>query len=245
MADNASSRDAGDEVFADPDELRNGLWRVDYRLERVLWGGPDEDLLDVWHGTLALGSPPSEFDDDPGPAEVASESDDEADDEPRWHKVATCELFGFDVDRCRLLGEHPFHVADAHSAEMAYYYEHVFAPEGDVLADVAELFVWPPSRVLFVHDVRVAPLRRRHGYASLLLADALLGLAPLGTAVLAHPGPTDVDLDGIDPVARLRSETANTRLLAALGFAPFRDRLWALDLATEPALQALGAIRRG
>jgi hypothetical protein len=33
-------------------------------------------------------------------------------------------------DRNLLVGERPFDVADAHSADAAYYFQHVFAPPG-------------------------------------------------------------------------------------------------------------------
>lgn len=44
---------------------------------------------------------------------------------------------------------------------------------------------------------------------------------------------------------RLRSETENTRFLAALGFVPFRDRLWVLDLSAGEAMDTLARIRAG
>lgn len=143
------------------------------------------------------------------------------------------------------MGESPFEVADAHSADVAYYYEHVLDVSGEFQPDVAEEFEWPPSRVLFLHDVNVDTGLRRQGFASLLVADAILTLAQQGTAVFAHPGPTELDSTDNGDVARLRSETENTRFLASLGFRPFRDRLWLLDLAMEDASETLGAIRRG
>ncbi|MEX2374051.1 MAG: hypothetical protein WD942_00475 [Dehalococcoidia bacterium] len=98
-----------------------------------------------------------------------------------------------------------------------------------------------PSRARFLDDVQVEPVLRRRGYGSLLVADALFTLATHGTAVFAHPGPTDLGPDGEDEVRRLRSETPNTRFLGALGFAPFRARRsplierWSggLDLTTK------------
>lgn len=154
-------------------------------------------------------------------------------------------LYGIDIDRCLRVGESPFDVADAHSADVAYYYEHVLEVSGDFQPDVDDAVEWPPTRVLFLHDVNVDAEQRRKGYASLLAADSILTLATQGTAVFAHPGPTDLDSTDEDDLARLRSETENTRFLASLGFQPFRDRMWLLDLATEPTTETLAAIRRG
>lgn len=162
-----------------------------------------------------------------------------------WQEVATATLYGMDPHRNALLGESPFDVADAYSADTAYYYEHVFEASGELLADVRDEFEWVEGRALFLHDVQVpGPLRRR-GYGSLLAADAILTLAPHGTAVFAHPGPTDLQSDDPEDVRRLRFETENTRFLAALGFTPFRDRLWALDLSAGDAIDTLARIRSG
>lgn len=208
--------------------MRDELLRIEYGLDRLLWQDPDQDQLDVWAVSLLI-----------------SQGSDEKDAELRWDSVAWAILYAMDVDRWVSLGQQPFDVADADSADAAYYYEHVFDGRGEVQADVVGQFEWPPSRALFLDDVRVEPAFRRRGYGSLLVADALLTLATHGTAVFAHPGPTDLGPDVEDEVSRLRSETQNTRFLGALGFAPFRDRLWTLDLATEEAIERLAAIRRG
>jgi GNAT superfamily N-acetyltransferase len=194
-------------------------------LARQPWTEPDLDQLDVWEVRLQVGSLPSD------------------DTEVSWESVAQAWLYGMDPDRNLLVGERPFDVADAHSAEAAYYFEHVFDPAGGFLGDVDEQFEWVVGRALFLHDVQVPPALRRRGHASLLVADAILTLAPTGTAVFAHPGPTDLD-PGRDEVAWLRHETANTRFLARLGFVPFRDRMWTLDLSAGPGLETLASIRR-
>lgn len=208
--------------------MRDELLRIEYGLKRLLWQDPDQDQLDVWDVTLQTG-----------------ELDDQAETGVNWHLVARAVLYGIDIDRCLRVGESPFEVADAHSADVAYYYEHVLEVSGDFQPDVEEAFEWPPSKVLFLHDVNVDVEQRRKGYASLLAADAILTLATQGTAVFAHPGPTALDSTDEDDLARLRSETENTRFLASLGFEPFRDRMWLLDLATEAATATLAAIRRG
>ena len=105
-------------------------------------------------------------------------------------------------------------------------------------------FEWLEARALFLHDVQVPQPLRRRGYGSLLAANAIL-LPPHGTAVFAHPGPTDLQSEDPDDVRRLRSETENTRFLAALGFVPFRDRLWALDLSADEAIDSSAWIRSG
>ncbi|MEX2619065.1 MAG: hypothetical protein WD250_02485 [Egibacteraceae bacterium] len=215
--------------------MGNELLRVAYGLDRLLWQEPDEDQLDVWDVTLQIG--------EIGELGERDERDDET--EVRWQPIARAVLYGIDVDRCLRVGEAPFDVADAHSADVAYYYEHVLDVGGAFQPDVEDELEWPPSRVLFLHDVNVDPGLRRKRYASLLVADAILTLAPLGTAVFAHPGPTDRDSDRDDDLGRLRSETENTRFLASLGFRPFRDRMWLLDLAREDTAETLGAIRRG
>lgn len=208
--------------------MRDELLRVEYGLDRLLWQDPDQDQLDVWDVVLQVG-------------ELA----DETETGVHWLPIARAVLYGIDIDRCLRVGESPFDVADSHSADVAYYYEQVLEVSGEFQPDVQDEFEWPPSRVLFLHDVNVDAGLRRKGYASLLVADAILTLAPPGTAVFAHPGPTDVDSTSEDDLARLRLETENTRFLASLGFRPFRDRMWLLDLAMEDAAETLGAIRRG
>jgi hypothetical protein len=166
------------------------LLRIDYNLERVLTGEPDDNQLDVWAAALTRGT----F----------------RDDDTTWQEAATATLYGLDPQRNTLLGESPFDVADAYSADAAYYYEHVFEASGELLADVQDEFEWVDARALFLHDVQVpGPLRRR-GYGSLLAADAILTLAPHGTAVFAHPGPTDLqseDPEDVPTTSRDREHT--------------------------------------
>ena len=202
------------------------LLQIEYRLERVLSGEPDDNQLDVWWVGLRRG------------AVIGQEG-------VAWEEIANATLYGMDPFRNSLVGESPFGVADAYTADTAYYYEHVFDAGGDLLIDVRDEFEWVEGRALFLHDVQVRRPLRRRGYGSLLAADAILTLAPHGTAVFAHPGPTDLQSEDPDDVRRLRSETENTRFLAALGFMPFRDRLWALDLSAGEAMDMLARIRSG
>jgi hypothetical protein len=148
------------------------LFRIEYEMERVLWHNPDQDQLDVWTVTLHTGH--------------ASEDHETG---IAWEGVANATLYGLDTDRSMALGQAPFDVADAHSADAAYYYEHVFDVAGNLLPDVRQAFEWVTVRALFLHDVQVPTHLRRRGYASVLAADAVLTLAPTGTAVFAHPGP--------------------------------------------------------
>lgn len=203
------------------------MFRILYELDRLLWEDPDQDQLDVW--TVAL------------QAESKSQPDEYS---IAWDTVATAILYGLDPERAARVGQSPFEVADAHSADLAYYYEHVFDANGEMLPDVLERFEWPPHRALFLHDVQVPEQLRRRGYASVLVADAILTLATAGTAVFAHPGPTEPEVAEQGEIAQLRAETVNTRFLGALGFSPFRDRLWTLDLATETGVESLAATRR-
>lgn len=208
--------------------MRDELLRIEYGLERLLWQDPDQNQLDLWEAGLQTG-----------------ELDDRAETGVRWQPIARAVLYGIDIDRCLRVGESPFEVADTHSADAAYYYEHVLDVDGDFQSDVEAAFEWPPRRVLFLHDVNVDADQRRKRYASLLAADAILTLATQGTALFAHPGPTDLGPTDEDDVAQLRSETENTRFLASLGFQPLRDRMWLLDLATEETTETLARIRRG
>ncbi|MFO7777372.1 MAG: hypothetical protein R6V28_03365, partial [Nitriliruptoraceae bacterium] len=57
-------------------------------------------------------------------------------------------------------------------------------------------------------------------------------------------GPTDLDADDGDDVQHLRRQTRNTRFLARLGFVPFRDQLWTLDLSAGHAAETLAQLRR-
>ena len=205
------------------------LPQIEYAMARRPWADPDQDQLDVWEVRLASGS---FTDDDDGEGGVI------------WTPVAHATLFGMDPERQALLGQRPFDVADAHSSDAAYYYEHVFNGHGQLLPDAAEQFEWPQGRALFLHDVHVAGEHRRKGFASLLAADAILTLAPHGTAVFAHPGPTDHHPDGDDDVRYLRHQTRNTRFLGRLGFVPFRNHLWTLDLSAGTALETLAQLRR-
>jgi len=209
--------------------VSDGLLRIEYGLARRLWANPDEDQLDVWDVRLEAGSFTADPDDEDGAV---------------WAVVARATLFGMDPERQALLGQLPFDVADAHSADAAYYYEHVFDAGGHLLPDAAEQFEWQHGRVLFLHDVHVAEQHRRQGFASLLAADAILTLAPHGTAVFAHPGPTDLNPDDEDEIQHLRHQTRNTRFLARLGFVPFRHQLWTLDLSAGDAAETLADLRR-
>jgi len=200
------------------------LLKIVYTLERVLSGEPDDNQLDVWAVALRRGT-------------LAQDED------ITWQEIGTTTLYGMDPHRNALLGESPFDVADAYSADTVSYYEHVFDTGGGLLADVRDEFEWVEGRALFLHDVQVPRPLRRRGYGSLLAADAILTLAPHGTAVFAHPGPTDLHSEDPEDVRRLRSETENTRFLAALGFVPFRDRLWALDLSARKGARTLARIR--
>lgn len=206
-----------------------GLLRLDYGLERRPWADPDLDQLDVWEVVLRLGT---------------LTNGDVEDDEVSWDTVARAWLFGMDPERNILVDQRPCDVADAHSAEAAYYFAHVFDQAGGFLADIDGQFEWAVGRALFLHDVQVPQAHRRRGYASILAADAILTLAPAGTAVFAHPGPTDLESEGDDEVAWLHHEAANTRFLARLGFVPFRDRLWTLDLSAGDGMATLANIRR-
>ena len=209
--------------------LGDGLLRIKYGLARRLWADPDQDQLDVWEVRLEVGSFTKEHDDEDGVV---------------WTAAARATLFGIDPERQALLGQLPLDVADAHSGDAAYYYEHVFDTGGQLLPDAAEQFEWQQGRALFLHDVHVAEQHRRQGFASLLAADAILTLAPHGTAVFAHPGPTDLNADVDDVVRHLRHQTRNTRFLARLGFVPFRDQLWTLDLSAGDAAETLAELRR-
>lgn len=205
--------------------MMDELFRVDYQLSRVLSGEPDEDQLDIWHVQLERGA-----------------VSDTSESGVVWECVARAELYGMDPNRSASVGVAPFDAADAHSADAAYYYEHVFDIDGDFLPDVTEHFEWLDGRAIFLHDVRVAAEHRRRGLAGLLVSDAVLTLAAEGTAVFAHPGPTEAS-ESAEGVEHFRSETENTRFLGALGFAPFRDRLWTLDLAVREQAAAIVAIR--
>lgn len=205
--------------------MTDELLRIDYQMSRVIFGEPDEDQLDIWSVKLQIG-----------------EGSDQAESGIAWETIARAELYGMDPGRSASLGVAPFDVADAHSADAAHYFEHVFDMDGGFLPDVTELFEWLGGRALFLHDVRVVPEHRRRGFASLLAADAILTLATDGTAVFAHPGPTDIEQADED-VMHLREETQNTRFLGALGFTPMRDRLWSLDLTVRDNAAALAAIR--
>jgi len=207
----------------------DGLLRIEYGMARRLWSNPDEDQLDVWEVRLETGSFTADLDDEDGVV---------------WTALARATLFGMDPERHALLGQLPFDVADAHSGDAAYYYEHVFDTGGRLLPDAAEQFEWHSNRALFLHDVHVPGEHRRQGFASLLAADAILTLAPHGTAVFAHPGPTDLHADDDDDIRHLRHQTHNTRFLARLGFVPLRHQLWTLDLSAGDAAETLAELRR-
>ncbi|CAN5742249.1 hypothetical protein BH23ACT4_BH23ACT4_05000 [soil metagenome] len=99
------------------------LVKVEYHLERVLSGEPDDNQLDVWWEELRRGTLVGE-------------------DEIAWKEIAKEILYGMDPYRSSLVGEVPFDVADAYSADTDYYYEHVFDVGGDLLPDVREAFEW-------------------------------------------------------------------------------------------------------
>ena len=104
-------------------DVGRGLLRIDYALNRLLWQDPDRDQLDVWGASLQMG-------------DLTIESNEET----RWNSIAWAVLYAMDVDRWISLGHRPFDVADADSADAAYYYEHVFDGRGELLEDVVEAF---------------------------------------------------------------------------------------------------------
>jgi hypothetical protein len=103
------------------------LLKVEYRLERVLSGGPDGNKLDVWWAELRYGTLVGE-------------------DEIAWKEFVNAILYGMNPSRSSLVGEALFDVADAYSANTAYYNEHVFDVGGDLLPDVREAFEWLEGR---------------------------------------------------------------------------------------------------
>ena len=103
------------------------LVKVEYHLERVLSGEPDDNQLDVWWAELRRGTLVGE-------------------DEVAWKEFVNAILYRMDPYRSSLVGEAPFDVADAYSADTAYYYEHVFDVGGDLLPDVREAFEWLEGR---------------------------------------------------------------------------------------------------
>lgn len=203
--------------------------RVNYSLDRVIGREPDEDQLDQWWVRLDRWTYHS--------------MDDMENDAGECASLATAHLYGLDPLRNLAVGQQPFDVADAHSADVAYYFQAIFDARGEPRSDTEDAFEAPVGEVLVLDDVRVPEHLRRRGYGSFLVAEALLTLAKHGIAVFAHPGPTDVG-PGTD-VERTRAEIMNTRFLGALGFEPFRDRMWSLDLSLAEPGQKLAEIRRG
>lgn len=207
--------------------MTDELLQIDYGLTRRLWADPDEDQLDEWAVRLTVGEQPSHSDD--------------PDDAVRT-LIAHATFYAMDPGRNIDLGLAPYDVADAHSADTSEYFQSVFDDDGQLLPDAADQFAAPTNRALFFHDLTVTEARRRHGLASLLAADAILTLAPHGTAVFAHPGPTDLEPDSGE-LRHLQDKTRNTRFLAKLGFVPFRDQLWTLDLSIGEASTTLAELR--
>jgi len=162
--------------------------------DRRLWGEPDEDQLDMWWVALEV----------PG--------DDDLNGGP-WVRVAEAALYAMHPERQVLLGASPYGAADAHSSDTEMYYRSVFE-YGWFREDVEEQFGWPLGQVVFLDDVTVPANLRGRELGSLLAADAILTFATCGTAMFAHPGPTEMasDVDG-----RFWKNTASTRFLARLG----------------------------
>lgn len=79
------------------------LLQIRYSLERVMSGEPDDNQLDVWWVELRRGTL-------------------EGDEDIARDEIANATLYGMDPYRNSLLGEAPFDVADAYSADTAYYY---------------------------------------------------------------------------------------------------------------------------
>lgn len=198
--------------------------RVQYRLERTMWSEPDEDQLDHWQVFLEDGTE-ADLDEDTG-----------------WQMAGIGSLYLLDPERSASVGQHPFDVADAHSADVEYYYSMIFDRQGHMNEEARAEFEWVTDRALILDDVRVPEALRRQGLGSLLAAESILTLAPHGTAVFAHPGPTVLATD--NETERIRAETANTRFLAHLGFRPFHRQMWSLDVSAGPASETLAGLRR-
>lgn len=195
-----------------------------YRLRRLHVGEPDDVALDQWVVTLERMQP---SDDD---AEVVED------------EIGRARLYTLDIDFAKGAGQHPFDVADAHSADLDYYYEHLFDADGrpqEDFQDAVEAYV---HSVLILHHVEMSPEHREQGLGRRLAAEAVLTLSRGAAAVIASPAP----YGGLeDSDQRFRDITKATRFLAPLGFEPFRDGLWLLDPALEQPLSALRAVRYG
>jgi GNAT superfamily N-acetyltransferase len=111
---------------------------------------------------------------------------------------------------------------------------------GELVDDLEELLEGLDERVLILNSVLVEPDWRGYGVGTLLAGLALQTLAPGSRLVATYPAPL-TDSGGAEwetAVAKLE------KVWGALGFVPFRDGVWVLDLATVDLDEAVIRLRK-
>lgn len=191
----------------------------DYRLRRSYTGDPDRRALDMWQLRV-------------------SEQEFERDEEVLT-RVAEVTSYGFDPYLARLLGEHPWEVADAHTGDTAKYFNTLFTLEGEPTEALLEVdFATYPSSALVLDEIWVAPERRGLGLARLAAAEAILTLSRAYDFVACYPAH-DRDEDEGSTI----TQNGLRRLVESLGFVSFEEGLWVADVDLLSTLDKLEAAR--
>lgn len=166
---------------------------------------------------------------------VETRWDDDSDD------VATLDVCRMHLVRAKQ--EHPdlWDALDAMEADLEKVASTVLDPSTGSLADELEERIEPMhDQMLILNSVTLAPEWRGFGVGALLAGVALQTLAPGARLAVTYPAPVD-DAEGAD---RRAATVKLGRVWQQLGFEPFRDGVWVLDLALVSLDQGVATLRK-
>ncbi|MBN1171302.1 MAG: hypothetical protein JXA67_03930 [Micromonosporaceae bacterium] len=118
---------------------------------------------------------------------------------------------------------------------------------GELAEDLDESLEPVGSRILVVDLVRLEPAWRGFGIGALLTASAIKILSGGVRAVICYPAPLPVDEPGAPAAGagpqRKQAIQALGTVASRIGFGPFRDGVWALDLSLVTFEECLEGLR--
>jgi GNAT superfamily N-acetyltransferase len=111
---------------------------------------------------------------------------------------------------------------------------------GDLVDDLDERIEPGGEVLLILNSVVVEPEWRGYGLGGLLAGVTLQTLAPGARLAAVFPAP----VDSLRGAVRTAAVAKLGAVWAGLGFFPFRDGVWVLDLATVDLDEAVGRLRK-
>jgi len=165
--------------------------------------------------------------------------------EERWgddgDETATVDVCQMHLVRAQL--EHPdlWDALDAMEADLEMVASTVLDPSTGSLADELEERIEPMhDQMLILNSAVLAPEWRGLGIGALLAGMALQTLAPGARLAVTYPAP----LNDAEGPARRAATVKLGRVWQQLGFEPFRDGVWVLDLALVGLDQGVAKLRK-